>query len=1212
MPAPLASLQWRRVACITVCLCILIGVLREYLFLRPGQQQRQAGRTRGMRMRPKAQPYHRPGMLGDEPWARGMLGGEPLARGMLDDEPRARGRRRRRSRHSNRSAFAGAEALPRANLTMRNLTTFALPNGQCLQRAVVLPSLSCSLPECNKTRHVGKLFVLTNSALREWVAYLRFELADLALRPGARLVDVELQLHGTGICHRRAAWGNFTHQLHVIRAQQTPSALALNKPYPKRLTAQWSRMQVADNFRIPLNLNGRQLVSIARQQRLNFVLSEKLFGLSHRHRSKTLEQTCSYYSSTSPKGFAMWPKLHISYTWRCCAPPASAHTQSADEPVAGAPSDPADPDGDGDGHGSSGDRGGSDGDAGAVRPPWMRRPDWSRLLARRRPISMPWHSRLATKVPKWVYAHRNDAVAKSCEPPRSLDEASGGQVGVPSGEPPAVSVIIAYHNNENMTAQCVEQLWACASELPSVEYLLVDDGSDNRTGELPATLSRLARQYGIRYELMRYPVSVGFTMATSEAARRANGTYLFFLNNDAFVRRHALTALIDTFSTHADIGVVGAKLVGTDDAVQEAGAIIWADASGAWFNKYMPLYRGRKNEMINHRLNYLRETDYVSAAAAMVPRRLFIDSGMFDMHFSPGYYEDTDLSFTMRAKGLRVVYNPFAHVVHMAHSTYQSSMDALLERNKQQFASKWRSKLLGHMPPCNKASACFSPNKAMYTHIAATRMYTYRVLWMDMVLPEPDRDSGSVRTLTMIKLLLAMRCHVSIVTVQRSGHGRHEQYTRMLQYLGVHVIPEFKMLKQFTVREPYDFIVVARRDTYAASRELLHRHYPNTLLVFDTVDLHFMRERARRQFLAEHADEPGVLADIFGGSSITTRLSNATEQERLRQLELDAYEASSVAIVVSEPERVALRHEARTDGREVPEVVVLANAHEPTPPTTTPYAQRNGLVFVGNFNHLPNRDAVLFFVREVLPRLLRVPMVRRDDGFVFHVAGANKIPPSILALNNSAPDGVVRVIVHGHVPELRPLYARMRVSVAPLRWGAGVKGKVNTAHQLGVPVVCTSIAVDGMHANHGEHVLIGDSPEQLAASVLEAYYNATLWRRLATHGAKLLETRFSASRAAVGLLSVLAHLRDANTLMGMKSLALGSARPRIYSDLRAAAALGGYYFNLTSLAPRLDFTDTALPDDYTCTADGVPTDGGRLGPDQGEQQVLQRIAASGF
>jgi len=766
-----------------------------------------------------------------------------------------------------------------------------------------------------------------------------------------------------------------------------------------------------------------------------------------------------------------------------------------------------------------------------------------------------------------------------------------------------------------MTARCVEALWSCASELPSAEYLLVDDGSTNVTAELPSYLAHLSASFGIRYELMRYPVSVGFTLATTEAARRSNGTYLFFLNNDAFVKRWALRALLDTFNTHADVGVVGAKLVGRDDAVQEAGAIVWADSSGAWFNKYAPLYRGKRNE-VNHRLNYMRETDYVSAAVAMVPRELFLAEGMFDFHFSPGYYEDTDLSFTVRAKGLRVLYVPFAHVVHQPHSTYQSSMDHLLDRNKAQFAAKWAHKLLGHMPPCNVAHACWS-SKAMYTHLAATRMYTYRVLWMDMILPEPDRDSGSVRTLTMLKILLAMRCHVSIVSIQRSGRGRHERYTRMLQFLGVHVIPSFKLMKSFEVREPYDFIIVARRDTYAAARELLHRHYPNTLLVADTVDLHFLRERVRRQFIESHADEPQLLADIFGGNA-ASRLANGTEHARLRELELDSVCASSVAIVVSEPERQALQAEASGDGREtIPPIVVIANAHEPVPPTRTPLRHRHGLVFVGNFNHLPNRDAVLFFAREVLPRLLRIPRVAADPGFVFHVVGANAIPPAVLALNGSTDvHGVTRVIVHGFVQSLRPLYATMRVSVAPLRWGAGVKGKVNTAHQLGVPVVATPVAVDGMHAIEGTHVLLGETPVDLAAAVLQAYYNASAWRTLARNGPHLVETRFSASRAATGLLSVLAHLKDANTLMGMKSLALGSARPRIYSDLRAAALLGGYYFNLTSLEPHLDFTDHALPDDnYTCSAEGVPTSATappRLQPVDGEQHVLQRIAAAGF
>ena len=88
--------------------------------------------------------------------------------------------------------------------------------------------------------------------------------------------------------------------------------------------------------------------------------------------------------------------------------------------------------------------------------------------------------------------------------------------------------------------------------------------------------------------------------------------------------------------------------------------------------------------------------------------------------------------------------------------------------------------------------------------------------------------------------------------------------------------------------------------------------------------------------------------------------------------------------------------------------------------------------------------------------------------------------------------------------------------------------------------------------------------------------------------------------------------------MGMKSLALASARPRIYSDLRAAAALGGYYFNLTSLAPRLDFTDPSISgENYTCDAAGMPQNTGAAGHHgvialSGSAHVLQRIAASGF
>ncbi|KAL3917307.1 MAG: hypothetical protein SGPRY_006456 [Prymnesium sp.] len=190
----------------------------------------------------------------------------------------------------------------------------------------------------------------------------------------------------------------------------------------------------------------------------------------------------------------------------------------------------------------------------------------------------------------------------------------------------------------------------------------------------------------------------------------------------------------------------------------------------------------------------------------------------------------------------------------------------------------------------------------------------------------------------------------------------------------------------------------------------------------------------------------------------------------------------------------------------------------------------------------------------------------------------------------------------------------MRVSVAPLRWGAGVKGKVNTAHALGVAVVATAIALEGMGVTPGVHALSADSVEELSAATLQAYYNLTTWRRLVRKGRRLLETRFSASRAGVGLLQALSHLRDANTLMGRKALALYSAPPRVYSDLRAAAALGGYYFNFTNLSAHLEFSDEPLPENYSCTSEGVPFwDHKRtalIASSPGSNYYLQRIAVS--
>lgn len=189
----------------------------------------------------------------------------------------------------------------------------------------------------------------------------------------------------------------------------------------------------------------------------------------------------------------------------------------------------------------------------------------------------------------------------------------------------------------------------------------------------------------------------------------------------------------------------------------------------------------------------------------------------------------------------------------------------------------------------------------------------------------------------------------------------------------------------------------------------------------------------------------------------------------------------------------------------------------------------------------------------------------------------------------------------------------LRVAAAGLWPARRLLGSLHYTYRtrLGVPVVCTSIAVSGMHATHGKDVLLADSPDEMAAAVMAAYYNATTWHRLMWGGRQLLASRFSASRAAAGVLEVLALLRETNTLMGMKSLAITDARPRIYSDLRAAASLGGYHFNWSRLEGHLEISDEVVPHDRPCEAAPAGSRDGSVqetSPNSG--YFLQRIASS--
>ncbi len=144
---------------------------------------------------------------------------------------------------------------------------------------------------------------------------------------------------------------------------------------------------------------------------------------------------------------------------------------------------------------------------------------------------------------------------------------------------------------------------------------------------------------------------------------------------------------------------------------------------------------------------------------------------------------------------------------------------------------------------------------------------------------------------------------------------------------------------------------------------------------------------------------------------------------------------------------------------------------------------------------------MLFFTREIFP------IVRSHlQEIKFYIIG-DKAPPEVVSLADED------IIVTGYQADVSSYFNRIRLSVAPLRYGAGVKGKVNQSMGLGVPVVATSIAVEGMDLQDRVHALVADDPESFANAIIELYQSEELWRNISQKGLEKIKQSYSVQAA---------------------------------------------------------------------------------------------------
>lgn len=621
---------------------------------------------------------------------------------------------------------------------------------------------------------------------------------------------------------------------------------------------------------------------------------------------------------------------------------------------------------------------------------------------------------------------------------------------LPRWDAPQVSILIPVFNQFRFTHHCLAVLAAVKSER-SFEVIVVDDGSSDGTRQA------LSNYPGVRCLLNA--TNRGFIASCNQGAAAALGEHLVFLNNDTQVLPGWLDALIGTFEERSDAGLVGSRLIYPDGRQQEAGAILAADGS-AW--NY-----GHLDDPYKPQYSYLREVDYCSGAALAIPRALFERLGGFDEHFAPAYYEDADLAMRVRAAGYRVYYQPAARVVHFEgvsagtdRGPVVSGMKRYQAINREKFLGRWGSEIADWGV------------RGEDLERTKERWVRRRAFVVDNYLPTPDKESGSLRLVNLFRILQGLGYKV---TFGAANLEALEPYVSELQGLGVEVLyrPYVRSLKRHLAEQGalYDLVILSRADAAAAVMPHARRHCPNARIIYDTVDLHFLRE-AR-------------LAELTGDRA-TRRLA-----EQRRRQELGLIDAAHATLVVSEAELRLLQVE-RPEAR----LHLVSNIHR-IYGSAAPFEDRRDILFIGAFAHPPNGDAVRWLAREILPLVwAELPDLH------CHIIGADP-PADIRALAGPG------LTLHGHVPDVAPFFNGCRLSVAPLRYGAGVKGKVNQSLAYGLPVVVTTQAAEGMYLVDGESALIADDAANFAAATLRLYRDRVLWERLSAAGLALMETHFS-------------------------------------------------------------------------------------------------------
>ncbi|MGJ3703123.1 glycosyltransferase [Variovorax sp. AFSI2.2] len=622
-------------------------------------------------------------------------------------------------------------------------------------------------------------------------------------------------------------------------------------------------------------------------------------------------------------------------------------------------------------------------------------------------------------------------------------------------KPVKASIIIPVYGQLDYVLNCLDSLAGHKSE-HTFEIIVCDDASPDE-----GQMLELKRIPWIRY--VRRPENGGFIECCNFAAALAEGEIFVFLNSDTRVVDGWLDELIWSLENLKDAGLVGSKLLNADGSLQEAGGIIWRDGSAYNY--------GRGDNSNQPRYCFARPADYISGASIAIRGVLWRQLNGFDSHFSPAYCEDVDLAFRVREQGHQVWFQPLSRVIHYEGITHGRSTATGVKAYQVENLRKVRERY----------SDVISTHPAVGASLYEASMHRSRkrMIVLDALTPTPDQDSGSIMTFETMQIYRELGFEQHFLPMHSPFWM--PKYTFNLQRAGVccHYQPFTSRVAEIGAQcGGFDLALIYRHEVANMTYDDVREFMPTAPVIFANVDLHYLRESRGAQMTG---DERGTFRAQITKSS-----------------ELRMFAEADASFVHTAVEREIVN----TELPKSPENIILFPWLAESVEVLTDFQQRKDIMFLGNFPHTPNVDSILYFVQEMWPHI--EPNLPADARLL--VVG-NKPPPEVMALASD------RIIVTGFVEDLTPHFAMSRVFVAPLRFGAGIKGKIINSFAHGVPCVASTIAAEGIAGAKDSHLLVQDDPLDFARDVINLYSDEAKWHFMQAAGLEFLRKNYSRSRA---------------------------------------------------------------------------------------------------